>query len=178
MNVSPEIAAERIEVTFRYERELWRRAMTGWWQSVVTPTPFAQRAVFWAGVWLAIGLFAGGLAVAGLPPSLVLWGLAGAGLMVGVFGYLQRTRMGRFWDEIGRHWDRAGETRIAFGPDGLEIADQVSHRRLGWSGVDAIRAVQGGTVIRSGISMIVIPDSALDVGATGFRGQLAAWRQG
>ena len=153
------------------------QAMTGWWQSVVPPPPFAQRAVFWAGVWLGVALFTGGLAVAGLAPSLVLWGLAGAGLMVGVFGYLQRTRMGRFWDEIGRHWDRAGETRITFGPDGVEIADRVSHRRLDWDGIDAVRAVQGGTVIRSGISMIVVPDAALEMEPPALRAQLAAWRQ-
>ncbi len=177
MNMSPGIEVDRIEVTVRYDRALWRRAMTGWWQSVVPPQPFAQRAIFWAVVWFGVGLFAGGLAIAGLPASLVLWVLAGAGLMVGVFGYLQRTRMGRFWDEIGRHWDRAGETRIVFGPAGVDITDQVSQRRLDWAGVDAIRAVQGGTVIRSGISMIVVPDSALGMEPSALRAQLADWRQ-
>lgn len=177
MNASQPIETNRIVVTFQYERALWRRAMTGWWQSVVPPQLFLQRAIFWACVWLGVALFAGLLGVAGLPPSLVLWVLGGAGLMVGVFGYLQRTRMGRFWNEIGRHWDGAGETRIVFGPEGLEVSDQVSQLRLNWGGVDAIKPVQGGTVIRSGISMIVVPDGSLDMEPQEFREQLAAWRQ-
>ena len=167
----------RIVATVRYDRALWRRAMTGWWQSVVPPAPFVQRAVFWAVVWLCVGLFAGALGLAGLAPTLVLWCLAGAGLMVGVFAYLQRTRMSRFWDEIGRHWDRAGETEMAFGPDGIEMRDEVSRRSLGWDAVDAVRAVRGGTVIRSGSSMIVVPDAALDMAGAEFRARVAGWRR-
>ena len=176
MNGLASIETDQIIVTCRYDRALWRRAMTGWWQSVVPPQLFVQRAIFWACVWFGVAVFAGFLGVAGLPPSLVLWILAGAGLMVAVFGYLQRTRMGRFWDEIGRHWDRAGETRIVFGPDGVEITDQVSHRRLDWDGIDAVRAVQGGTVLRSGISMIVVPDTALEISPQELRACLEVWR--
>ena len=167
---------ESIAVEIAYDRALWRRAMTGWWQSVVPPAPFARRAFFWAGVWLAIAVFAGGLALAGLSPLLALWGLVGAGFMVGVFGFLQRTRMSRFWDEIGGHWQRAGVTRAVFGADGISLSDEVGQRRLDWRGIDAIRGVAGGTVIRSGISMIVVPDDALKISAPEFRAKLAEWR--
>jgi len=171
------LSTEPIVVRVAYERALWRRAMTGWWQSVVPPAPFARRAIFWAVVWFVIGVFAVAVTVVGLPPTVVLWGLCGAGLMIGVFGYLQRTRMEQFWDEIGRHWDRAGDTEMTFGPDGIELVDTVSRRAHGWQAVDAIKAVQGGTVIRSGISMIVVADAALPMPPEVFRKTIAAWRQ-
>ena len=178
MKANPEQSNDRIVVRVSYDRALWRRAMSGWWQSVVPPANFVRRAIFWAGVWFGIGVFALGISAAGLSPLVVLWGLSGAGLMVGVFGYLQRTRMEQFWDEIGRHWDRAGETEIAFGPEGIEVSDQVSHRSMGWQAVDAVKQVRGGTVMRSGISMIVIADSSLPSGITpdGFRSAIADWR--
>lgn len=179
MTATPAMDTDRILVRVSYERALWRRAMTGWWQSVVPPASFARRALFWAVVWFLIGIFSVAIAVAGRSPIVVLWGLCGAGLMAGVFGYLQRTRMEQFWDEIGRHWDRAGDTELIFGPDGIELADSVSRRSMGWQAVDAIRPVQGGTVIRSGISMIVVADHALPANLTAdaFRLALTDWRQ-
>lgn len=167
-----------INVTFSYERQLWRRAMTGWWQSVVPPAPFVQRAIFWAVVWIAIGALAGAVNIFGLSPYYVLAGLIGAGILVGVFAYLQRTRMSQFWNVIGTHWDQAGETRARFGPEGLTLTDNVSRRDLQWSAIDAIATVRGGTVLRSGISMTVVPDATLPDGLTGkaFRAQLSAWR--
>lgn len=169
---------QAIEVTVAYDRALWRRAMTGWWQSVVPPAPFFKRAIFWAIVWGLIGLLAMLLTAVGLTPYYVFAGLIGAAFLVGVFGYLQRTRMDRFWDEIGTHWDRAGETRAIFGPDGISLSDDVSHREMSWQAVDAIRGQRGVTVIRSGISMIAIPDEDLPTGLTGkaFREQLNSWR--
>ncbi len=171
-------ASDQIIVHMTYDRALWRRAMTGWWQSVVPPVPFVRRALFWAGVWFVIGAFALAVTTAGLSPLVVLWGLCGAGLMVGVFGYLQRTRMEQFWDEIGRHWDRAGATRLTFGPDGMEIVDEVSNRAFGWAAIDAIGPVRAGTVFRSGIAMIVVADSALpvDLPPEKFRNRIAEWR--
>jgi len=178
MNMRPEVGTGQIVVRFGYKREIWRRAMTGWWQSVVPPAPLLRRSIFWAVIWFGVGLFSVALGAAGLSPSLVLWCLAGAGLMVGVFGFLQRTRMEQFWNEIGRHWDRAGETEATFGPSGIKVVDAVSHRHLGWSGIDAIRTVRGGTVFRSGISILVVPDSDLPHGlnAEEFRSRLKAWK--
>ena len=169
---------DTITVTFAYDRALWRRGMTGWWQSVVPPEPFLKRAVFWAIIWFGVGLFALGLAAAGLTMFFAVAGLLGAGVMVASFAYLQRTRMSRFWDEIGRHWDRAGETRISASAVGLVIEDNVSTRRLSWSAVDSVKGVRGGTVMRSGISMLVVPDPALPEALDGkaFRAKLNAWR--
>lgn len=171
--------SEIVTVTFTYDRKLWRRAMTGWWQSVVPPTPFVQRAIFWAIVWFAIALLAGAVSLFGFPPGYVGAGLVGAGVLIAVFTYLQRTRMGRFWDVIGSHWDKAGETRADFGPDGVTLTDVVSKRMLQWAGIDAIAKVRGATVLRSGISMTVIPDTALPDGmdAPAFRARLRSWRQ-
>lgn len=178
MNMRPEVDSDEIVVRIAYERAFWRRAMTGWWQSVVPPEPFARRILFWTVIWFGVGLFAIALSAAGLSPTLVLWCLGGAGLMVGVFGYLQHTRMERFWDEIGNHWDRAGETHATFGPSGIRLTDDVSQRHLTWAGLDAIRKIRGGTVLRAGISMIVIPDSVLPDGMKGdsFRSRMRAWK--
>lgn len=108
-----------IRVAIAYDRGLWRSAMTGWWQSVVPPASFTTRAIFWAVVWVIIGVPTLLLNVAGIGPDYVFAGLTGAAFLIGVFAYLQRTRMGRFWDEIGTHWDRAGETEAVFGPNGM-----------------------------------------------------------
>ena len=171
-------APHSISVTFAYDRALWRRGMTGWWQSVVPPEPFLKRVIFWAVIWFGVGIIALGLAVAGLTMLFAVAGLVGAGIMVASFAYLQRTRMSRFWDEIGRHWDRAGKTRVTADVSGLAIEDDVATRKLSWAAVDAVKAVRGGTVIRSGISMMVVPDEALPEGMApkAFRAQLNVWR--
>lgn len=178
LNPMPEPAGKTITVRISYDRALWRRAMTGWWQSVVPPAPFVKRAIFWAGVWLAIGALTLVLSLLDIAPSYVAAGLIGAAFLIGIFGYLQRTRMERFWDVIGTHWDKAGETEAVFGPDGMSLTDDVSHRTLAWTAIDAISGQRGVTVIRSGISLVAVPDTALPVGMTGkdFREQLAEWR--
>jgi hypothetical protein len=173
-----EDATETITVRIAYDRALWRRAMTGWWQSVVPPAPFLKRAIFWAGVWFGIGAFTLALAALDIAPSYVAAGLIGAAFLVGIFGFLQRTRMDRFWDVIGTHWDKAGETKAVFGPDGMTLTDAVSRREFEWDAIDALKAQRGVTVIRSGISMIAVPDGALPGRMSGkaFREQLATWR--
>ena len=170
--------AETITLTFSYDRPLWRSAMTGWWQSVVPPVPFLQRAFFWAVVWFAIGVLTLGLYTLGIGPRFVLAGLIGAAFLIGVFGYLQRTRMDRFWDVMGQHWDRAGQTEAVFGPHGISLTDEVSRRELSWGSVDAIAGRKGVTVIRPGISMIAVPDMVLpsDLDAKTFRTCLRDWR--
>jgi hypothetical protein len=171
-------AEASIRVTIAYDRALWRRAMTGWWQSVVPPAPFIQRAIFWAVIWFAIGVLTLGLNAAGITPSYVFAGLIGAAFLIGVFGYLQRTRMGRFWDVVGSHWDKAGTTEAIFGPDGVTLTDAVSRRVLKWAAIDAIAGRTGVTVLRSGIAMIAVPDKDLPQGMTGreFRTRLADWK--
>ena len=170
---------DTITVTYTYDRALWRRAMTGWWRSVIPPRPFLHRAIAWAVIWMAIAVLAGAISHFGLSPAYVVAGLLGAACLVGVFTFLQRTRMARFWDIVGSHWDTAGATEAQFRPDGLVLTDTVSRHELAWSAIDAVAAVRGGTVLRSGISMTVIPDSALPEEWRGkdFRAQLADWRQ-
>ena len=173
-----ETVNQSVRVTITYGRALWRRAMTGWWQSVVPPAPFIQRAIFWAVVWAGIGMLAGAVTLWGLTPGHVVAGLVGAAFLIGVFVYLQRTRMARFWDVIGQHWDTAGETEAVFGPEGITLTDRVSRRDLTWAAVDAVASVRGGTVFRSGISMVAVPDAALPEGmdARAFRARIAGWR--
>jgi len=167
-----------LTVTISYERKLWRRGMTGWWQSVVPPAPFTQRAIFWAVVWVGIGVLAGAVSIFGFTPGYVVAGLIGAGLLVGVFTYLQRTRMSQFWDVVGSHWEKAGVTQATFATDGVRLVDSVSDRRLSWPAIDAVAGVRGATVLRSGISMTIVPDAVLPEGtsATAFRQQINAWR--
>lgn len=167
-----------ITLTFAYDRPLWRTAMTGWWRSVVPPDPFVKRAIFWAVVWFAIGILTLILSVLEIDPSYVFAGLIGAAFLIGVFGYLQRTRMSRFWDIVGTHWDKAGETTATFSAEGLTLTDAVSRRDLSWPAIDAIKGLRGVTVLRSGISMIAVPDTALPEGMSPaeFRAQLNDWR--
>lgn len=170
--------SDSIEVTFTYDRPLWRSAMTGWWRSVVPPDPFVKRAIFWAVVWLLIGVLTLILSALSIGPSYVFAGLIGAAFLIGVFGYLQRTRMSRFWDIVGTHWDKAGATTARFNAEGVFLTDQVSRRDLGWDAIDAVKGLSGVTVLRSGFSMIAVPDSALPSGmdAKAFRAQLDRWR--
>lgn len=60
--------SDPVSLAFSYDRKLWRRAMTGWWRSVVPNAPFVQRAIFWAIVWAGIALLAGAITVFGLTP--------------------------------------------------------------------------------------------------------------
>ncbi len=167
-----------ITVTFTYDRKLWRRAMTGWWRSVVPPDPFVKRAIFWAVVWFLIGALTLVLSLLDIAPSYVFAGLIGAAFLIGVFGYLQRTRMSRFWDVVGGHWDKAGETQAIFSAEGVVLTDNVSRRDLAWAAIDAVKGMRGVTVLRSGIGMIAIPDTDLPEGMTqaSFRKQLHEWR--
>ena len=170
---------EIITVTITYDRALWRRAMTGWWRSVIPPRPFLHRAIGWAVIWFAIAVLAGLISHFGFSPTYVIAGLLGAACLVAVFTYLQRTRMARFWDIVGRHWDQAGTVEAKIGPDGITLTDHVSRCDLAWPAIDAIAKVRGGTVFRSGISMTVVPDTALpkDLTPTEFRERIRTWRQ-
>lgn len=169
---------ESITLTFTYDRPLWRRAMTGWWRSVVPPEPFVKRAIFWAVVWFLIGALTLALSALDIAPSYVAAGLIGAAFLIGVFGYLQRTRMSRFWDVVGTHWDKAGETTAVFSAKGVTLTDNVSRRQLRWAAIDAVKGMRGVTVLRTGIGMIAVPDVALPEGMkpVDFRSKLADWR--
>lgn len=169
---------DEIVIEFAYDRALFRRAMTGWWQSVVPPVPFVKRVIFWTIVWFALLGVTFALTAFGLTPWFMAAGLIGAGVLIAAFAYLQQTRMGRFWDAIGSHWDRAGETRVVLGAGGLRVEDAVSRRDYDWAAIDAVRAVRGGTVLRSGISMLALPDAALpaDLTPRELRDRIARWR--
>ena len=176
-NAAPAIDAQSITLTFAYDRALWRTAMTGWWRSVVPPDPFVKRAIFWAMVWFAIGVLTLALSALDIDPSYVFAGLIGAAFLIGVFGFLQRTRMSRFWDIVGTHWDKAGETTATMSSNGITLVDVISRRELSWDAIDAIKGQRGVTVLRSGISMIAIPDTAIDgMTPAEFRARLNAWR--
>ncbi|MEO0917489.1 MAG: hypothetical protein AAFY31_10990 [Pseudomonadota bacterium] len=161
-------------------RAVRQRAMTGLWQSVVPPDPFIKRATFSTCVWLALGALTLTLSVHNIAPSYLFAGLIGATFLIGVFGCLQRTRMERFWNVFGDHWDRAGDTRATFGPDGIEQTDKVSRRHLTRPDIDAITGRRGIILLRSDISKIAIPNASLPelMFGRGFRAQLALWRDG
>ena len=172
------MSLDEIRLTTHYNRPLFRRAMSAWWQSTVPPVPFIQRAIIWAIIWFGVGLVGLGLFAAGYSPFFLVAGLIGAGVMVSSFAYLQRTRMGRFHDEIGRHWDKAGAVEMVFSSSGVVIADQVERREMAWGAIDAVRGAKGVTSIRTGFSMIVVPDGDLPEGMSAkvFRERLKEWR--
>ena len=55
------MSLDEIRLTTSYNRPLFRRAMSAWWQSTVPPVPFVQRAVIWAVIWFGVGLVGLGL---------------------------------------------------------------------------------------------------------------------
>ena len=172
------VTSDAIELRYRFDTKLLPAAMSGWWRSAVPPQKFVHRAVFWAVVWLGLLVLAGAIGQYGLSPVLVVAGILGAGVMVAAFAYLQRTRMRQFYRIVGAHWDHTGEISARFDADGVELRDQVSDRRYAWAAIDAVQKAKGATVLRTGMSMIAIPDAAmpegLDPGA--FRARLNGWR--
>lgn len=170
--------SEPIRLTTGFDRRNFRRALMGWWQSAVPNATFVSRVVRWALAWGALAVATVVLGYAGIEPVFVLAGMIGAGLLVLAFVFLQRTRMGRFTDRIARHWDAAGEAEVVFDRAGLVMEDAVSRLELQWAGVEAVRAMRGGTVIRSGMRMIWIPDTDLPGGLKpkAFRARIREWR--
>jgi hypothetical protein len=170
--------SDEIVVRYRFDRRLLPRALGGWWRSAMPPAPFIRRVLAWGLIWLGLLMVTLALGAAGIEPVFVVAGLVGAAVLVVWFVVLQRVRMRRFAEIIGSHWDRAGETRATFGPSGAVFATTVTRTDLAWAGVDAIAAVRGATVLRSGVGMLAIPDAALPPGLTpvAFRARLEAWR--
>jgi len=163
---------------YRFDTKVLPAAMTGWWRSAVQPVKFLHRALFWAVVWLGLLVLAGAIGKAGLSPAFVVAGVLGAAVMVAAFAYLQRTRMRQFYRIVGTHWDRAGEISVRFDARGMDMRDDVSERRFQWGAIDAVQEAKGATVLRSGMSMIAIPDTAIPEGLTAkeFRARLNDWR--
>ena len=167
-----------IRLTTGFDRRHFRRALMGWWQSAVPNASFTSRAVRWAVIWGGLVVVTVVFGYLGIEPVFVLAGMVGAGVLVLAFAVLQRTRMGRFTDRIARHWDAAGEAEVVFDEAGLVMEDAVSRLELRWEGVEAVRAMRGGTVIRSGMRMIWIPDADLPRGLKpkAFRAAIRTWR--
>ena len=80
------MSLDEIRLTTHYNRPLFRRAMSAWWQSTVPPVPFIQRAIIWAIIWFGVGLVGLGLFAAGYSPFFLVAGLIGAGVMWVVAG--------------------------------------------------------------------------------------------
>ncbi len=172
------VTRDVIELRYRFDTGLLPAAMSGWWRSAVPPQKFVHRAAFWAVVWLGLLVLAGAIGQAGLSPTFVVAGILGAGVMVAAFAYLQRTRMRQFYRIVGAHWDRTGEISVRFDALGVEMRDEVSERRYSWAAIDAVQKAKGATVLRTGMSMIAIPDTAMPegLGASEFRARLNGWR--
>jgi hypothetical protein len=173
------LSDDELVLTFAFEPWLLRRSLTGWWRSAVPAPAFLTRAFRWAigwGLLLVATLILGAL---GIAPVFVAAGLIGCAVLVLGFVVLQRTRMGAFVAEIGRHWDRAGPTEARLGPSGLLLTDRVSRCELGWAAIDAVVPVRGATVMRTGIGMISIPDSALPPGLSpsALRERIERWQE-
>lgn len=179
MTIESEMEEKALSVTFSYDRKMFRRALSGWWQSAVPPEPFLKRALIWAVIWFALGIGTMVLVALDLTPWFMGAALAGAGSLVLVVGVLQRTRMARFHDVIGAHWDKAGATEAEFSASGVVFRDAISKQSLGWPAINAIASKKGVTVLRTGFQMIAIPDKDLPVGLTpnAFRARLNAWKE-
>lgn len=167
-----------ITLRFRGEARHIRPGLSAWWQSAMPPAPIGRRIVFWALVWIGLLAVTVGLGAYGIGPAFVGAGLVGAAFLIAVFGVLQRTRMRTFAEVIARHWERAGDTVAEFDPGGLRLRDDLSERRFDWAAIDAVAKGRGVTVLRTGVSMVAIPDTALPDGLSpkDFRDRLRQWR--
>ncbi len=170
--------SERIKISWAHDTAVMRSSLNVWWQTVVPNPSISWRLIFWVLVWIGIFVAAIILGALGLDPAYALAGLAGVAVFIIGFFTLQRTRLTKFYKVLGMHWNEAGKTHASFGPEGVELRDNVSSRRHAWTGIDAIAAAPKSTVLRSGISMIAVPDSALpdELTPDAFRRQLLAWK--
>ena len=152
----------------------------GWWRSAMPPAPFFRRVLSWVVIWFGLLAVHGAGGRAGDGAGLFRRRrLAGVAVLLVVFVILQRLRMRQFVRAIGGHWAAAGETQAVFGPTGVVIRTTRSAAPNGrWPAVDAVAAVIGGTVLRSGVTMISIPDRALPRGADARRRSAPGWTHG
>ena len=171
--------ADVITLQYSFERRLFRRSLWGFWNSAVPRPSAASRIITWVLIWGALLMGTLVLGANGIEPTIVGAGLAGAAILVVGFLILQRTRMSKFAREIDRHGKLAGQTMARFSVAGIRLSDQLSETSLTWAGIDAIVGGRGATVLRSGMAMVTIPNSALPNALTpkAFRSQLNAWRE-
>lgn len=167
------------EITLRYgfEPALFSRSLMGWWRSVMPQAPFYRRVIQWTLIWIGLLMVTLVLGALGVEPVLVAAAVVGMAVLVAIFVILQRVRMRQFARAIGAHWALAGETVAVFDASGVVFTDAVSRTDLRWAAVDAVTEVRGATVLRSGVSMLAIPDRALPQGLSpsAFRARLLAW---
>jgi hypothetical protein len=170
------VSPEAITLRYGFEPAILSRSLMGWWRSVMPPAPFYKRVIQWTMIWIGLLMVTLVLGALGIEPVLVGVAMIGMAVLVVIFVILQRVRMRQFAREIGSHWALAGETVAVIGASGAVFTDAVSRNELSWAAVDAVVGVRGATVLRSGVSMIAIPDRALPEGLSprAFRARLEA----
>lgn len=166
-----------LRLEFGFDRRLFPRALMAFWFSAVPRSSLRFRLVFWMLVWVAV---LAGVVAAGalrLPPS-VAWAIAAGVVALWIIG-LQRVRMARFYRALSAHWDKVGPMAIEFDDDGLVVTQTGSRMAFSWGVVDAVARARGGTVLRIGMTMIAVPDTALpeNLSPGEFRARIANWRQ-
>lgn len=171
-------APDEIVIRFDFQPRLFSRALMGWWRSAMPPGSFLHRALQWAIGWFLFLMLVVLLGALGIEPRYVAAAVIGTLVFLLGFVVLQRLRMRQFVRVIGEHWALAGETEGRFGAAGVRLVNSVARIELGWDGVDAVAGVRGATVLRSGVSMIAIPDAALPAGLAprAFRNRLEGWK--
>jgi len=169
--------SERIELTFGFERRLFRRALMAFWFSAVPRASAWWRIAFWTLAWFGIAIIILAGSALDLPWAFIwLLVLLGFGIVILI---LQRTRMARFYNTLAAHWTRTGDMAATFDETGMAITQKGVEMRFDWAAVDAVVRTRGGTVFRTGMTMITVPDAALPKGMTAeaFRARIAQWRK-
>ena len=172
------IEADAVELSWAPAPDLLPAATVGFWHDVVPPATFVRQVSGWALVWFAVGGVAILLSALGYPPILALGGVVGAGVVMVALAVITNYRLRRFQNSLRGHWQDAGRTTARFDAMGVHVADGVSETKLVWQGIDGISAIRGGTLVRAGISIVVVPDGALpqDLTPEAFRDRLEGWR--
>lgn len=91
--------------------------------------------------------------------------------------------LGVWWRQhrglVGVHMDvnaRSDRHRYEIDASGIIASRDHIRSEIGWPFVNAIRGIDGATLIEVQTARLIVPDAALDGSAEDFRTQLEAWR--
>lgn len=98
----------------------------------------------------------------------------GAALILGVWWRQHRSLVGMHMDVNAR----AERHHYEIDATGIIAAREHIRSEISWPFVNAIRGIEGATLVEVQTARLIVPDAALNGSAEDFRAQLEAWRTG
>ncbi|MEO0750252.1 MAG: hypothetical protein AAFY25_00460 [Pseudomonadota bacterium] len=163
------------DLTFDIPPELYRRAIT---QPIPgREPPKGARLVLRTG--LAIVAMTGAI----ICFCLTFFDLSDLGPMGFGAGLGSLIILGVWWKQhrslVGVHMDvneRATRHHYVIDANGIRAAREHIRSEIAWPFVNAVRGIEGATLIEVQTARLIIPDSAIDLSPDAFRAQLDTWR--